>query len=58
MCKVVVLQILGPVHTTAFSKVCVFVVIDNVSIDLHPHLSIDAFSTFRIKKFENDRVAR
>ena len=53
----VVLLIEGPVHTTAFSKVYLFVVIENASIDLRPHYCFDAFSTVHIKKFENDRVA-
>ena len=34
---------LRPVHTNAFSKVCVFVVIANASIDSRPHNRFDAF---------------
>ena len=45
------------VHTNAFSKVCLFVVIDNASIDFGPHYCFDAFSTVHMKKFENDSVA-
>ena len=40
---------LGPVCTNAFSKVCVFVIIENASIDSHPHYSFDAFSTVHTK---------
>ena len=54
--KAVVFLIEGPVHNYTFSKVCVFVVIDNESIDLRPHYRFDAFSTFPVKKF--DRVTR
>ena len=34
---------LCPVYTNAFSKVCVFVVIVNASIDSRPHYRFDAF---------------
>ena len=43
---------LGPVHTNAFSKVCVFVVIENASIDSRPHYRFDAFSTVRTKTLQ------
>ena len=43
---------LGPVHTNALSKVCLFVVIENASIDSRPHYRFDAFSTVRTKTVE------
>ena len=49
---------LGPVHTNAFSKVRVFSVIENASIDSRPHYRFDAFSTAHAKTFKNDRIAR
>ena len=45
-----------PVHTNAFSIVCVFVVIENASIDSRPHYRFDAFLTAQTKTFENDRT--
>ena len=48
----------GPVHTNAFSKVCVAVVIENASIDSRLHYRFDVFSTFHTKTFENDRMPR
>ena len=45
---------LGPVYTNAFSKVCVFVVNENASIDSRAHYCSDAFSTVHTKTFEND----
>ena len=48
----------GPVHTNAFSKECVFVVIKNASMDWCPHYLFHAFLTVRTKTFENDRIAR
>ena len=47
-----------PVHTSALSKVYVFVVIENASIDSRPHYRFYAFSNVRTKTFENDRIAR
>ena len=47
-----------PVHTNGFSKVCVFVVIENASVDSCPHHYSDAFSTVHTKTFEKDRIAR
>ena len=50
---------LRPCVTTAFSKVCLFVVvIENVSIDLRPHYRFYAVSTVGIKTLKNDRIAR
>ena len=49
---IVLWGLLGPVHTNAFSKVCVFVVIENASIDSRPHYRFDAFSTVRTKTLE------
>ena len=48
----------GPFHTNAFSKLCVFVFIENASIDLRPHYRFDAFSTAHAESFENDSIAR
>ena len=48
---------LGFVHTNPFSKVCIFVVIENASIDSRPHYRFDAFSTVHTKTFGNDRIA-
>ena len=39
----------GSVHTNAFSKVCVFVVIENASIDSRSHYLFDAFLTVHTK---------
>ena len=39
----------GPVCTYLVSKVCVFVVIENASIDSHPYYRFDAFSTLHTK---------
>ena len=50
--------VLGPVHADAFSKVCVFVVFENASIDARPHYRFDAFSNVHTKTFENDRIKR
>ena len=50
--------VLGPLHNTAFSKVCVFVVMENASIASRPHYRFDAFSTIHIETLENDRIAR
>ena len=47
-----------PVHTNAFSIVCVFVVIENASIDSRPHYRFDAFLTAQTKTFENDIITR
>ena len=47
----------GPVHTNAFSKACVFVIIENASIDSRPHYRLDDFLTVHTKTLENDRVA-
>ena len=41
-----------------FQKVCVFVVIDNASIDSRPCYRFDGFWTVHTKTFENDRIAR
>ena len=49
---------LGPVHTKAFSKVCVFFVIEISSNGSRPHYCFLAFSTVHAKKFENDGIAR
>ena len=50
---------LGPVLTTAFSKVCLFfVVIENASIDLRPQYPFYAISTVGTKTLKNDRIAR
>ena len=50
---------LGPVLTTAFSKVCLFfVVIENASIDLRPQYRFYAISTVGTKTLKNDRIAR
>ena len=46
----------GPVHTNAFWKVCVFIIIENESINSSPHYCFDAFSTVHTKSFENDRA--
>ena len=35
----------GPVHTNAFSEVCVFIIIENESINSSPHYCFDAFLT-------------
>ena len=48
---------LGFVHTNPFSKVFIFVVIENASIDWCPHYRFDAFSTVHTKMFENYRIA-
>ena len=37
---------------------CIFVVIENTSIDSLPHNHFDAFSAVHTKTFENDRIAR
>ena len=50
--------VLGPVHADAFSKVCVFVVFENASIDARPHYRFDAFSNVHTKTFENDSSTR
>ena len=50
--------VLGPVHGDAFSKVCVFVVFENASIDSRPHYRFDALSNVHTKTFENDRIKR
>ena len=42
------------IYTNAFSNVCVFVVIENASINSRPHYYFDAFSTVHTKTFEND----
>ena len=39
---------LDPVCTNAFSKVCVFVVIENASIDSHPHIHTTVLMRFRL----------
>ena len=39
---------LGPVCTNAFSKVCVFVIIENASIDSHPHIHTTLLMRFRL----------
>ena len=49
--------LLGPVHSNAFWKVCVFVIIENSSINSGPHYCFDAFSTVPTKTFENDRAS-
>ena len=48
----------GPVHTSAFSKVCIFLVIKNASINSRSHYRSDAFLTVHTKMLENDRIAR
>ena len=53
-----IFTIKGPVHSNALSKVYVFVVIENASIDSRPHYRFYAFSTVRTITFENDRIAR
>ena len=45
-------------HTNAFSKVCIFVVIENESIESRPHYGSDVFSSVHNKTFENDTIAR
>ena len=45
-------------HTNAFSKVCIFVVIENESIESRPHYRSHAFSSVHNKTFENDTIAR
>ena len=45
-------------HTNWISKVCVFVFIQNASIDSRPHYRFGAFSTVRTETFENKRLAR
>ena len=44
--------------TNTFSKVCIFFVIKNATIDLCPHYCFAAFSTVPTETFENDRIAR
>ena len=39
---------LGPVCTNAFSKVFVFVIIENASIDSHPHIHTTLLMRFRL----------
>ena len=46
---------IGPIHTYAFWKLRIFVVIQNASIASSPHYRFDAFSTVHTKTFENDR---
>ena len=36
-------RLLGPIHTTALSKVCVFVFIEKTSMNSHPHCRFAAF---------------
>ena len=48
----------GPVHTSAFSKVCIFLVIKNASINSRSHYRSDAFLTVHTKTFQKDRIAR
>ena len=50
--------VFGPVHADAFSKVCVFVVFENASIDSRLHYRFDAFSNIHTKTFENDSSTR
>ena len=51
-----------PVHTNAFSKVCVFVIIENASIISRPHHSLEAFSTVQTNmmcmRFRFDPLSR
>jgi len=47
---------LSSVHAHVFSKVFVFVVTENASIDWRPHYCFDAFSTVPTKPFEKDRT--
>ena len=54
--KICKIRNLSPVHTNTFSKVCVFVVIENASIDSPPHYLFDEFSTVCTKTFESDRI--
>ena len=42
--------VLGPLHNTAISKVCVFVVMENASIASRPHYCFDVFSTIHVRK--------
>ena len=39
---------LGPACINAFSKVCVFVIIENASIDSHPHIHTTLLMRFRL----------
>ena len=48
--------VLGPVHTDAFSKVCVL--FENLPINSRSQYRFDAFSTIHTKRFENGRIAR
>ena len=51
-----------PVHTNAFSKVCVFVIMENASIISRPHYSFEAFSTVQTNmmcmRFRFDPLSR
>ena len=47
---------LGPVHTNAFSKVRVFVVIENASVDSRPHSRFGAFLNVHTIAFKNARM--
>ena len=51
-------RVQGPVHTNAFSKECVFIVIENASTDSLLHHLFDAFTTVHTKTFENNRTVR
>ena len=57
-CRCILTRAKGPVHTNAFSKERVFVVIKNASMDSWPHYRFDAFSTVHTKTFENNTIAR
>ena len=48
-------KFLGPFCTNAFSKICVFVIIENASIDSHPHIHTTLLMRFRLStlRFEN-----
>ena len=47
----------GPVHTNPFSKVCIFLVIKNRSINSRSHYRSAAFLTVHTKTFQKDRIA-
>ena len=57
-CWCILTRAKGPVHTNAFSKERVFVVIKNASMDSWPHYRFDTFSTVHTKTFENNTIAR
>ena len=53
-CFSLTVEVWGPVYTNAFSKVYVFVVINNASIDSRPHYRFAAFSTVHAITFDNE----